>query len=141
MNAIGNEINDDLATAEQEVAAADVILMESSIVELKDFCKWIEAKIDGSYREAATKYARMDVRRTANAMTVMEGNISSYKTRLRQLLADLRKARTNSTPSTEGSIITVPVTEHSGSYKPYMERLKPPTFSGKVEDFPEFRSV
>ena len=98
MNAIANEINDDLATAEQEVAAADVMLTESSIMELKDFCKTIEVKIDGSYREAATKYARMDVRRTANAMTVMEGNIASYKARIRQLLADLRKARSTSAP-------------------------------------------
>ena len=45
-----------------------------------------------------------------------------------------------STPSPGGSISGVPVTEHAGSFKPYMELLKSPTFSGKVDDFPEFRS-
>ena len=27
------------------------------------------------------------------------------------------------------------------TYKPYIERLKPPKFSGKIEDWPDFRSV
>ena len=35
----------------------------------------------------------------------------------------------------------VPEARPSHGYKPFLERLKPPTFSGKVEDWPEFRSV
>ena len=54
----------------------------------------------------------------------------------------IRRARSVGTP--DGSIRSTPPAIQSNPYsghKPYMKKLDPPTFSGKVEEWPEFRSV
>ena len=85
----------------------------------------------------------MDLVQSTNASRVMEDNIRSYQGRLRQILAELRRAR-SSTPSVDSVVRSSPTQSHEMSatgYKPYIERIKPPVFSGHVEDWPEFRSV
>jgi len=143
MNSISRSIHEDLPTAEQEVSTD--FLTEGGISALKEFCHVIKDDIETKYRDAAEKAARADVARTTNTARVMEENIFQYKARLRQILADLRRARSGtpgsnarSSPNLNtGSTVTTTTT----GYKPFMERLKPPTFTGRVEDWPEFRSV
>ena len=63
--------------------------------------------------------------------------------RLRVIQTELRKAR-SSTPASSGGRAS-PAISNVGStttgYKPFMKRLEPPVFSGKIGDWPEFRSV
>ena len=143
MNSISSEILEELSIAEQEVASAGDLLSDSTVLDLRQFCDTIEHKIDIKYREAASKLARMDLSRRTNIMQSMENNIRTYKSRLRKILADLRRVRSSITPNpTEVDVRSLSTVTHSArSYKPYIERLKPPTFSGKVQDWPEFRSV
>ena len=144
MNSIGNAIHEDLLVAEQEVSAdGGGALTENAIDDLRTFCSTIDTKIEVNYRDAGNKAARMDLIQSTNASRVMEDNIRSYQGRVRQILADLRRAR-SSTPST-GSVArstsTPPHEISATGYKPYIERIKPPVFSGRVEDWPQFRSV
>ena len=57
----------------------------------------------------------------------------------------MRRARGSASSSGSGipAVIppSVPMPDGYRGYKPFLERLKPPTFSGKVEDWPEFRAV
>ena len=70
----------------------------------------------------------------------MEDNIRVYLSRLRQLKSDIRHA-SSATPSSD-TRSTPDSTRHAATgLRPFIERLKPPTFSGKIEDWPEFRSV
>ena len=147
MNSVGNCIHDDLSVVEQEANAAGVILSESTISDLKELCGTIKNDIEVKYREAAEKAARMDLGRAYNTAAVMDDNIRQYQSRLRQVMADLRRARSLVTPSTTPRTDTLstpppPTVPTSGTgYKPFIERLKPPSFSGKIEDWPEFRAV
>ena len=50
------------------------------------------------------------------------------------------RSTSSATPSTVSLAAATDVPSHRG-YKPYMERLKAPSFSGKVQDWPEFRSI
>ena len=147
MNSIGNAIHEDLIAAEQEVSTAGTFLSEGYVSDLKDLCAAIERKIDVQYRDAGGKVARMDLGRTTNAIKILEDNVRSYHDRLRQVRADLRRAR-SATPSSEVVHRSSPTVSASGisgtsntGYKPFLEKLKAPTFSGKIEDWPEFRSV
>ena len=144
MNSIGNAMHEDLLVAEQEVSAdGGGALTENAIDDLRTFCSTIDTKIEVNYRDAGNKAARMDLIQSTNASRVMEDNIRSYQGRVRQILADLRRAR-SSTPST-GSVArstsTPPHEISATGYKPYIERIKPPVFLGRVEDWPQFRSV
>ena len=151
MNSIGNSINEDLNVAEQEVMRVESCLTDASAADMVQLCKYIEEKVEVKYREAGGKVVRMDIGRKCDAMRIMEENIATYQGCLRQIQMDIRRARASGTPSTHGSNDTpvhtsngsscTPVPTSNAGFKPYMERLKPPTFSGKVEDWPEFRSV
>ena len=99
MNSIGNEINEELTIAEQEVTDASRFITEGGISDLRQLCNAIEVKIDGKYRETASMLARMDLVRRTGILQVMEDNIAAYKTRLRQVLTDLRRVRSSATPS------------------------------------------
>ena len=71
----------------------------------------------------------------------MSETLASYSDRIRVVQSDLRKARGSLTPSSEGSVIAPMALSLTGSvsnYKPFIEKLKPPVFSGKLEDWPEF---
>ena len=123
MNAVGAEINSDLEAAEQEVLAAAGFFTDSGATDLLEICRSIEEKVDGRYRDAASKLARMDLGRSTNVMKIMEDNIAGYKGKLRQILSDVRRARSVGAPSvtdvagiqpTEGTSVT----QSSRSYKP-----------------------
>ena len=126
MNSIGNTIHDDFLMVEQEVSAGGY-LSEGHIVDIK---------VDMDYREAAGKVARMDPGNTTNAMRILEDNVRAYHDRLRHVLVDMRRSRSLTSGSDTGlrSTPTLVSTTSSSSYKPYMERLKAPLFSGRVED-------
>ena len=98
MNSIGESINEDLTTAEQEVNGEGAYLTAASIPELNEFCRSIEDKIQSGYREAAAKVVRMDIGRSRNTTQVMKDNIRMYLSRLRQLKSDIRRA-SSATPS------------------------------------------
>ena len=57
--------------------------------------------------------------------------------------SDLRRSRSTSSGSDTSlhSTPTLVSATSSSGYKPYIERLKAPVFSGRVEDWPEFRCV
>ena len=85
--------------------------------------------------------SRMDIGRSRNTTQVMEDNIRVYLGRLRQLKSDIRRA-SSATPSSDArSTPADPVRSAATGLRPFIERPKPPTFSGKIEDWPEFRSV
>ena len=90
------------------------------------------------YRDPAEKAARTDMSRTTNTARDIEENIFQYKLWLRQILADLKHAHSGTPGSNARSSpslntgFTVPTTRTG--YKPFMERLKPPTCTGRVED-------
>ena len=147
MNSIGNSINEDLNVAEQEVASLGADTNENMIADIKELCKTVEEKIDKRYRDAAEKAARMDLGKMTNTVRDTEANIIAFQGRIRQILADIRRVRSTGTPTIVDTASSASVrVGNTGeltnrTYKPYMERLKPPSFSGKVEDWPEFRSV
>ena len=83
----------------------------------------------------------MNIGRSRNTTQVMEDNIRVYLGRLRQLKSDIRRA-SSATPSSDArSTPADPVRSAATGLRPIFERRKPPTFSGKIEDWPEFRSV
>ena len=122
MNSIGQAIHEDLAIAEQEVSAVGAVLTENNVNSLNEFCRTIRSDIETKYRDASEKAARMDLGRTSNIPKVMEDNIGDYQARLRQILADLRRAG-SSTPSSIHRVSPAP--SAMSGYKPYIERLKP----------------
>ena len=130
MNWIGNSIHQDLTMVEQE--ADEEGISEGSIQDLKELCQTLRNEIDVRYRYAAAKVVRMDLSRSGNTTRIMDDNIRACHDRLCQVLADLGPAR-SVTPSTE----TRASPALSTGYKPYIEKLKAPTFSGKVEDWPK----
>ena len=148
MNSIGNAINEDLIMLEQEVTGEEVSLSDANILDLKETCQAIEKKIEEKYKEAGVLAARMDIGNSRNTLKVLDDNVHVYLGRLRQVRAEMRRARSTGTPTpdnrsspglvNDGSTATV---TPAAGYKPFLERLKPPTFSGKIEDWPEFRSV
>ena len=74
----------------------------------------------------------------------MSGRLASYSDRIRAVQTDLRRAR-GSVNLSGGSVSGSDVQALGGSvtqgYKPFIEKLKPPVFSGKVEEWPEFCRV
>ena len=148
MNSIGSAIDQDLLTAEQETGVSGSSVTDSNLSGLKEFCSSIREMIDVKYIEAAGKVARLDPTGSMNATQIMEDNIRVYNEKLRKILSDIRRA----SGSAATSVITEAV-QPSGvgsstqsqqsrlGYKPFLERLKPPVFSGKIEDWSEFGSV
>ena len=93
------------------------------------------------FKAAVENLARADTAKSMNAYTILTANTKTYLDRIRALQLSLRKARSTGTP--EGTVVaSFPSTgHHSSTYKPFLKKLDPPTFSGKVEDWPEFRSI
>ena len=106
--------------------------------------------INKDLKDAAEKAARLDLNRVTGVPQTMAERLTDFTQGLRFVQTSTRRARTNvvlnsssgsQTPPTTGSRETTPVSDLSRGYKPYIEKLKPPVFSGHVEDWPEFRSV
>ena len=96
------------------------------------------------------KVKRLDTNSTTNAKTVFDKTIPGFRVSLRNLLARIRKSGTgapadsvsNSSPagSVSGLDNRSQASNNTG-FKPYIEKLKLPTFSGKLEEWPEFRAI
>ena len=76
----------------------------------------------------------------------MVDNLRNFLDRTRTLLSDLRRAKSSTTSNSANGTTTAPSLTSSTpgpdkTYKPFIKRLEPPTFSGRIEDWPEFRSV
>ena len=147
MNMVGKSIHEDLLALEQEVAIDG--LNEATVARLNDFCKMIQEAIEDKYVESSGKLAELDVSGSTNALKIMEDNVEGFQNRLRQSKSSLRQSvsGSNSGASTPPSLVNSASVLGSSArggtqgYKPFLERLKPPVFSGKIEDWPEFRSV
>ena len=150
MCALSDEVEADLTSAETESTEED--LLPGHAVQLKEYCDSIELKIDTKLRDAVEKVKRLDVDNATNAGTIFSQKIPTFKFRIRNMLSILRRASScgNSvTPnvSPAGSVNGNTGSEDSANsqsvngFKPYIEKLKLPVFSGKVEDWPEFRAI
>ena len=149
MNMIGNSIDEDLTNLEGEAGVDG--LNDTAIAGLMSYCAMIQEAIDNKYVESVARIAELDPSGSSDAPKVMEENVRGFHSRLRQSMSSLRQAKSNgsrSGSSTPPSISPSMLSASSSSarsgtqaYKPFLERLKPPVFSGKIEDWPEFRSV
>ena len=141
MNSISNSIDHDIRTAEQEIMDSESI-QGDSLTDMKDFLAEIDRRIRIDYKEASENCVRLDTKRTTGAMKALIDNTAAFSSRLRTLQAALRRSRSGGATilgDRASPVGSVGIT-HSG-YKPYIKKLEPPTFTGKVEDWPEFRSV
>ena len=143
VNVLLTTIQGDLDAVEEETGDVTTVVSESWITDMKEFCSKIEKMISVDFKEASEKLARLDKHRTTGAAVGMSQNMVDYTRRLRAVQSDIRKLNSSrsSTPSTVASVETVSTGDSGRGYKAYMERLKTPSFSGKVEEWPEFRSV
>ena len=146
MNSIGHAIHQDIVAMESESSGTN--LNDQGIADIRQFCESLKADVEGKYTDAGNAVVRLDVDCTTNAVQVLDDNIQDYQGRLRTVLANLRRARSVGMGSGASSLTadiagggSVQPAKQAQGYKPFLERLKPPTFSGKVEDWPEFRSV
>ena len=138
LNSIGDSINDDLQGLEQEVVTSVEVLDDIYIRDIKETCAAIEKRIRNEYKEAGEKLAKLDTGRTMNTVALLTSNTKLYLDRIRALQLALRRARSTVTP--DDSVLSTPVVGHvTSGYKPFIKKLEPPTFSGKIEDWPEFR--
>ena len=144
LNHLYRSIERDLTTAENEISFGGAPHTESFLNEMKDFCNEIDKQINSNLKEAGEKVARLDQKGVTGAAATLSGRLASYSDRIRAVQTDLRRARGSVTPS-GGSVSGSGVQTLGGSvtqgYKPFIEKLKPPVFSGKVEEWPEFRRV
>ena len=144
LNHLYRSIERDLCTAENEVSLGGSPHTEYFLNEMKDFCSDVDKQINGDLKDAGEKVVRLDQNKVTGAAVQLSEKMANYSDRIRAVQSDLRRARGSLTPSPTGSIITPAapsVTGSLSSYKPFIEKLKPPVFSGKVEDWPEFRRV
>ena len=143
VNVLLTTIQSDLDAVEEETGDVNTVVSESWIADMKEFCSKIEKMISVDYKEASEKLARLDKHRATGAAVGMSQNMVDYTRSLRAVQSDIRKLNSSrsSTPSTAASVETVSPWDSGRGHKAYMERLKTPSFSGKVEEWPEFRSV
>ena len=146
MTSLVEEIEADIACAKSEIEVEEEPLHSVQAAQLKEYCSTIQSKIDTNLKEAVEKVKRLGHKRNTCVDQVFKEKIPAFRTSLRDILAGLRRAASQ-TPSREGSVCGLPVHDASIStsgvngYKPYIEKLKLPTFSGKIEEWPEFRAV
>ena len=138
MNSISDSIDNDLQSLEQELSTGDG-LRDSFFADLKEYCSDIEKRVRKDFKEAGENLARLDVGNSMNVVNILTSNTRVYLERIRALQGQVRRARSTGAPEPLERMSSV--TSVSSGYKPYMKRLEPPTFSGKVEDWPEFRSI
>ena len=143
---VSDAIDKDLYSLEEDLAGEDVILTEGYLTELKYFCVDIHNRINVDLKEAAEKLARLDRDGTSGACRTITNSMADFENRLRDVQAMIRKKRGSATPSStrgtslSGQAASVRSDNNLRGYMP-LERIKPPTFSGKVEEWPEFRSI
>ena len=143
MNALCTEIQSDILVAEAEAEEDAGSLTSDHAIQLKSYCVDIQSKIDRNLKDAVDKVKRLDTNSTTNAKTVFDKTIPGFRVSLRNLLARIRKSGTgapadsvsNSSPagSVSGLDNRSQASNNTG-FKPYIEKLKLPTFSGKLEE-------
>ena len=142
VNNLGNSINCDIAEIEQEVDAAQGVMNEKHVDDIKELCVRLEERIMGEFARAGEKLARLDLGRRTNVLDSMDQTTTAQLRRIRTILAALRRARSTTPPDTSVRSSTSSTSaSHTPGFRPFLEKLKVPTFSGRVEDWPEFRSV
>ena len=144
MNHLSDAIDKDIKSVEDEINVDGSALSESYVKELKEFCSDIQKRIDVEFKDSAEKLARLDQGSTSTAIRSLKDSRSNFSDRLRVVQTTLRRASGSASAIvTERSVSNVSSgsTESTTGYKPFIERIKPPTFSGKVEDWPEFRCM
>jgi len=142
VNNIGESINCDIAEMEQEVTAAHGGVNERHAAEIKELCVRLEERILGEFARAGEKLARLDLGRRTNVLDSMDQTTALHLKRIRSVLAALRRTRSATPPDTSGrSSLSSETGSNMPGFRPFLEKLKVPTFSGRVEDWPEFRSV
>ena len=141
-NTLNDAIENDLQALEMETGTEAGVLVEAQIIELKEFAADIERRVKGEYTFSGEKCARLDIDNALNTIEGLTANTKNYLDRLRVVHAELRRNRASASRSPMVSLAS-PSASVIGdkSYKPFMKRLEPPTFSGKIEDWPEFRSI
>ena len=139
---VSNSIEKDLCAIELEIASADGSLGEIHVTELRAYCAQVENRVKGDYKFAGEKLARLNLYNAGNVMQTMNANTDIYLDGIRAIQASLRMVRSLATPDVHTNSSSVPVSAPTTqSYRPFLKKLEPPTFSGRVEDWPEFRSV
>ena len=142
---LGITIGKDLQAIEEELSEGVISQTDSYLDELKEICIEIEKKMNVDLKEAAQKLASLDQAGTIGAAQQTSQMLAQFSDWLRSIRTEIRRAKEAVTPSSSesvnGSATTTPAVTVSQGYKPFIERLKPPTFLGKVEEWPEFRSV
>jgi len=138
MNSISDSIENDIQSLEQDLSTGDG-LRDSFFVDLKEYCSDIEKRVRKDFKEAGENFARLDVGNSMNVVNILTSNTRVSLERIRALQGQVRRARSTGTPEALERMSSV--TSVSSGYKPYMKCLEPPTFSGDVEDWPEFRSI
>ena len=144
MNSISESIDDDIQSIEQEVSVGIAGRGDGYISDLKQFAADIETRVRVEYREAAEQCSRLDISDMNGTCDAMMRNTRNFQSRIRAIQAAIRHSRSSTAPSSlrdNNSPITADFPPIDRSYKPFMKRLEPPTFSGRIEDWPEFRSV
>ena len=141
-NSIQRCVEKDIQAIDAELLSLGGVITDSHAEELKIYCKWIEEKIRGDYVRAGEKVARLDLDKKTNVRATMSRLIEVKLDEVRKLMAKIRRLLSgNSVSNSQRSDVSASSTVNNTGYKPYLERLKPPVFTGKVEDWPEFRSV
>ena len=141
LNNIAKSVDQDLRTVGQEMQALDGVITDSHAADLREYCAKIEDRISGDYVRAGEKLARLDLDRRTDVLDTMDGVVDAKLAAVRDILAKLRRLRSGSASSQRSSSSVNLGGSSNQGYKPFLERLKPPVFTGKVEDWPEFRSV
>ena len=141
VNSLAKAIDTDIFTIEQEVENIGVGVSESQGADLKEYCATVEERVKGEFARAGEKLARLDLNKQTNILDTLDDTTETQLARVRVILAKIRRARSTSSLSNQSSVSSSSTAANNQNFRPYMEKLKPPVFSGQVEDWPEFRSV
>ena len=99
MEFVGRTIENDLKTVEEEFWSMGPSVTENSIADLKDYCKDIDTKINGDFRQAAERFVRLDTEKRTGAAKTMTEKLNGFMDRLRVVQTGIRKARVCVTPA------------------------------------------
>ena len=141
LNSLAATVERNIKTIEGEVEQMGDVAEEINITECKELCRRAEHRIMHDLANAGKEVAKLDINKETNVLTCLRGWQEARMSRVEEVESKLRKMRGSSVRSNQNSVSSGSSEGSSQSYKAFMKKLDPPTFSGKVEDWPEFRSV
>ena len=124
MNTISAAIENDILSAEQEVAAETLNLNDAYLNELRDYCSEIERRVKGEFRDAGEKVARLDTTNSSNCTNALQGNSQNFLDRVRDIQREIRRARSSPSPSVISSR-SLPQADGSSSPGQYQQLTDP----------------